>query len=91
MRIWFKAFDDNNHMVNDIVIEDNSDSGEKSRTTKIFEAVTAACHKFDLSEPIWFDSNIREFKTHSKTRFYRDNFMDETDFLFLEIHVIEED
>lgn len=91
MRIWFKAFDDNNHMVNDIVIEDNSDSGQKSRTTKIFEAVTAACHKFDLSEPIWFDSNIREFKNHSKTRFYGDNFMDETDFLFLEIHVIEED
>lgn len=91
MRIWFKAFDDNNHMVNDIVIEDNSDSGEKSRTTKIFEAVTVACHKFDLSEPIWFDSNIREFKTHSKTRFYGDNFMDETDFMFLEIHVIEED
>ena len=38
MRIWFKAFDDSNHLVNDIVVEDNSDSSEKNRTTKIFEA-----------------------------------------------------
>lgn len=91
MRIWFKAFDDSNHLVNDIVVEDNSDSSEKSRTTKIFEAVTAACHKFDLSEPIWLESNIKEFKAHAKTRFYKDNFVDEIDFLFLEIHVIEED
>ena len=74
MRIWFKAFDDSNHLVNDIV-----------------EAVTAACHKFDLSEPIWLESNIKEFKAHAKTRFYKDNFVDEIDFLFLEIHVIEED
>ena len=64
---------------------------KKNRTTKIFEAVTAACHKFDLSEPIWLESNIKEFKAHAKTRFYKDNFVDEIDFLFLEIHVIEED
>ena len=37
MRIWFKAFDDSNHLVNDIVVEDNSDSSEKSEDVSVAE------------------------------------------------------
>ena len=44
-----------------------------------------------LSEPIWLDSNVAEFKRHSKVRFYQDNFIDSIDFSYMEIQVIEED
>ena len=33
----------------------------------------------------------RDFKKHSKTRFYQDNFIEQIDFDYLEIQVIEED
>ena len=32
-----------------------------------------------------------DFKRHSKTRFYQDNFVETVDFDYLEIQVIEED
>ena len=69
------------------VIEvDNDDT----RTHKIFHAIDEVCHEFDLSNPIWLDSNIDEFKRHAKTRFHQDNFVDSFEFDYLEIHIIEE-
>lgn len=88
MRIWFKIFDDGNHLLNDTVI---IKSGNENRTRKVFDSLTDVCHLFDLAEPIWLDSNIKEFKSHSKTRFYQDNFIEQIPFLFMEMHVIEED
>ena len=61
-----------------------------TRTERIFHAVNEACMTFDLSQPIWLDANIREFKRHAKTRFTQDNFVEIIDFDFLEIHIIEE-
>lgn len=87
MRIWAKIFK-NTKMLRDITIEDNS--GE-TRTHKIFNAIEKVCYEFDLSKPLWLDSNIADFKKHSKVRFLQDNFIDSIDFDFLEIHVIEED
>ena len=87
MRIWFKSWADN-HMLHDLVVEDESD---ETRTHKIFNAVDKACYEFDISKPLWLDSTVREFKKHSKARFYQDNFVDEIDFDYLEIHVLEED
>ena len=87
-RLWGKTFL-HNRMTNDIVVCNDS---EESRTSKIFQAVTEICQTFDLSEPIWLDINIRDFKRHSKTRrFYQDNFIEQIDFDYLEIQVIEED
>lgn len=62
-----------------------------TRTQKIFAAIDTICHDFDLSIPIWLDSNISEFKRTSKTRFYKDNFIDEIDFDYFEVQVIQED
>ena len=87
MRIWFKSWADN-HMLHDLVVEDESD---ETRTHKIFNAVDKACYEFDISKPLWLDSTVREFKKQSKARFYQDNFVDEIDFDYLEIHVLEED
>lgn len=86
MRIWFKIFKDN-HLQRDTVIEDNS---EDTRTHKIFQALDQVCYEFDLSKPIWLDATVAEFKRHDKARFYQDNFVEQIEFDFLEIHVIEE-
>lgn len=86
MRIWFKIFKDN-HLQRDMVVTDDS---EDTRTHKVFAALEQICYEFDLSKPIWLDATIAEFKRHDKARFYQDNFVEQIDFDFLEIHVIEE-
>ncbi|MFV0363363.1 MAG: hypothetical protein ACK5LL_09805 [Suipraeoptans sp.] len=85
-RIWAKEIKDN-RLLRDIVIEDDTNN---TRTHKVFNAVDKIIYEFDLSKPIWLDSNIDEFKRLDKTRFTSDNFVDSINFDFLEIHVIEE-
>lgn len=87
MKIWLKVFE-NTRMLASETIENNN--GE-SRTHKIFSALEEACNRMDLGKPIWFDSNIEEFKRMAKTRFYKDNFVEEIAFDFLELQVLEED
>lgn len=86
-RLWAREFKDN-RMLKDTVIEDDRDD---TRTHKIFRALEEICLLFDLSKPIWLESTVSDFKRHSKTRFTQDNFIDEIDFDYLEIQVIEED
>ena len=86
-RLWGKIWKDN-HMLKDTVICDDS---EDTRTHKIFHALQEICYDFDLANPIWLDKTINDFKRHSKTRFYQDNFVETVDFDYLEIQVIEED
>ena len=45
----------------------------------------------DLGNPIWLDSTVKDFQKHDKSRFYQDNFIEQIDFDYLEIQVIEED
>ena len=87
-RVWVKIIDAGK-IVKNMTIE-NSDSS-LNRTKKIFHAIDEACYAYDLSKPLWLDKNISEFKKSSKTRFTKDNFVDEIDFDYLEIEVIEED
>lgn len=87
MRIWFKMWKDA-RLVRTETIEDYS--GE-SRTHKIFSALEEACLRFDLGKPIWLDSNIAEFQQRARTRFGSDHFVEEIDFDYLEIQVLEED
>lgn len=87
MRIWFKIFSDA-RLIKSETIEDNS---EETRTHKIFAALDEACLRFDLSKPIWLAANVEEFKKRSKTRFNKDNFVEDIDFDYLEIHVLDED
>jgi hypothetical protein len=87
MKIWFQIFTDA-HLVRSETIEDYS---SETRTHKVFAALEEVCMRFDLSRPIWLQSNIDEFKKRAKTRFRKDNFVDEIDFDYLEMHVLEED
>lgn len=86
-RLWAKEFK-NNHMMRDTVICDDT---EDTRTHKVFRALEEVCYEFDLGKPLWLDVTVEEFKRHAKTRFYQDNFIEEIEFDYLEIHVIEED
>lgn len=86
-RIWAKIFKDN-RLVKDTVICDNSDD---TRTHKVFRALDEIIYRFDLGKPIWLDATVAEFQRHAKARFTQDNFVENVDFDYLELHVIEED
>ena len=55
-RLWGKIWKDN-HLVRDMVACNNDYS--MSRTAMVFQALDEICHEFDLSQPIWLDSNFR--------------------------------
>lgn len=86
-RLWGRIWE-NNRLLQDMVIENQKDD---TRTHKVFHAITELCYAFDLEKPIWLDSNIREFQQHAKTRFGKDNFIEEIPFDYFEIQIIEED
>lgn len=86
-RLWAKLFK-NNKIINDYTAI--SSDYNLSRTSMIMNTLTEICNNFDLAQPIWLTSNINDFKRNSKTRFYKDNFIENIDFDFLEIQVIEE-
>ena len=85
-RMWCKQWKQNK-MINDVVIENNTSD---TRTHKILDGVVEACDGWDLSKPIWLDSNIQEFQKMSKTRFSQDNFIEEIQFDYLEIQILDE-
>lgn len=87
-RLWAKMFKDN-RMLKDMVV--CNDDPTMNRTRKIFHALDEICYAFDLSQPLWLDSTVADFKKHDKTRFTKDNFIETIEFDFLEIQVIEED
>ncbi len=86
-RLWGKKWK-NNHLLQDVVVIRNE---EDTRTHKVLHALQDICVQFDLGNPIWLDSTIRQFKRSSKARFYQDSFIETIDFDYLEIQVIEED
>lgn len=67
------------------------DGSADTRTHKIFRALDEICVQFDLGKPIWLDKTVKDFKRHNKVRFNQDNFIEDIDFDYLEIQVIEED
>ena len=86
-RLWGRLVYDGNYTAKDLVICDDT---KETRTHKIFRGLNSICDAWNLAVPIWLDSNITDFKRHSKTRFRQDNWIEEIDFDFLEIQVIEE-
>ena len=87
-RVWGRTFK-SNKMLQSTTIE--LDIPDETRTHKVFMALEQICEEFDLSNPIWLDNNIDEFKRISRTRFYQDSFIEHIEFDYLEIQVIEED
>ena len=87
LRLWGKIFKDN-RLLKDHVATDVDYS--KDRKTMIFDAIREICHEFDIAEPIWLLHNIDDFAYRGKVRFNADNFIEQIDFDYLEIQIIEE-
>lgn len=87
-RVWGRTFK-NNKMLQSTTIE--LELPDETRTHKIFMALEQICQDFDLSNPIWLESNINEFKRIARTRFYADSFIESIEFDYLDFYVIEED
>lgn len=85
-RLWGKLWKDSRMLRDIVIVEDREDT----RTHKVFHALDEICYEFDLGKPIWLETNINDFKRHSKARFYQDSFIEEIDFDYLEIQVLEE-
>lgn len=75
-------------MLKDTVVADET---QDTRTHKVLHALEKCCYEFDLGCPMWLDAVVNEFKRHSKARFTSDSFVEEIDFDYLEIQIIEED
>ncbi|MBQ6661238.1 MAG: hypothetical protein IJM57_07440 [Lachnospiraceae bacterium] len=86
-RLWAKMWKEN-HLLRDMTVEDDS---ADNRTKKVFRAVETVCEAWDLPKPIWLASNVKDFKQRARTRFGPDSYIEQVDFDWLEIHVIEED
>ena len=86
-RLWGKIFKDN-RLLKDHVATDGDYS--KDRKTMIFDAIREICHEFDVAEPIWLLRNIDDFAYRGKVRFNADNFIEQIDFDYLEIQILEE-
>ncbi|MCQ2493187.1 MAG: hypothetical protein MJ104_01175 [Lachnospiraceae bacterium] len=87
MRIWARQFKDT-HMLKDSLIVDNSN---ETRTHKVFNALEKVCQEMDLAQPVWLDRNVKDFKRSGKVRFFKDSFIEEIPFDYLEFQIIEED
>ena len=74
-----------------LMVLDDDNGSDLNRTRKVYQALEEICYEFDLSKPLWLDHNKNDFIHHSKTRFNSDSFVEDIDFDFLEIQVIEED
>ena len=86
-RIWIKEWKEN-HLIRELTVEDGS---ADTRTHKVLRALEEGCIRLDLPQPIWLDGTVREFQRHAKCRFTKDSFIEEIDFDYLELQVLEED
>ncbi len=86
-RVWARTFK-NNRMLRSTTVELDIDD---TRTHKVFKALEMVCEEFDLSNPIWLDTNIQEFQRIARTRFRADSFVESIEFDYLDFYVIEED
>ena len=86
-RLWVKVWKDN-RLIKDTVVENDE---RDTRTHKVLQGLEEGGRRFDLAVPIWLDNSIRDFQRHASCRFTKDAVIEEIDFDYLEIRVIEED
>lgn len=87
-RLWGKVYK-NSKVIQDTVIsiEDRNSTIEKKADQALFDI----CMAFDLQKPLWLKDNHKDFKQFQRTCFRKDHFIEQIDFDYLEIEVIEND
>lgn len=87
-RLWGKLYKDT-LIIKDTVIEINDQQLSTQEKTNI--ALEEICYQFDLQKPMWLNDNNRDFPKYGKTTFRQDHFIEQVDFNYLEIEIIEND
>lgn len=85
-RLWGKILK-NNMIVTDQVFELNAP--DLSVNEKINKGMESLCYHFDIQKPMWFSDNTNDMTQIGKTRFMNHHFIEEIDFDYLEIDIIE--
>jgi hypothetical protein len=86
-RIQANIIKENHILKHKVITNDSNDN----RTKKVLDSLALICYEFDLPVPSWFDYNIKQFKEFSKVRFNSDNFIEEVNFDYLELTMLDED
>jgi len=85
MKLWGKILVDSK-IKKDIVVESNSrDNYQENLKICIMEI----CDKLDIEKPYWLPTNVKEYNQRGKTRFTKDNFIEEISFDKFEIEEID--
>ncbi|PKM93262.1 MAG: hypothetical protein CVU84_16730 [Firmicutes bacterium HGW-Firmicutes-1] len=87
-RLWGKLYK-NNRILKDTVI--CNDESALSTDKKVDHALYEICMQFDLQKPLWLKDNHKDFKQFRRTSFRKDHFIEQIDFDYLEIEIIEAD
>lgn len=86
-RLWGKIYRKRKLSQDMVVCDDTA----RERDEKIQAALEEVCRAYDLAAPLWLDLNRDDMARRGKCRFNSDNFVEEIDFDYLEIQIIEED
>ena len=84
-RLWGRMIK-NGRLMRDTTVTRDDDT----RTHRIVQGLAEICGEWNLAVPMWFESNIKDFKRTNKVRFTQDNFVESIDFDYLEIRILEE-
>lgn len=87
-RLWIRIYRDNR-----IMKEDRADCTTDDREDIlecIKDAFAESCSRLDVENPIWLAYNRTEFIKRHKTKFRADNFIQETDYDYMELELIKE-
>ena len=74
-------------MINDQVFELNKI--DLSFDEKLDQGLEALCYHFDIQKPMWFNDTSEDFSLIGKTRFMDHHFIENIDFDYFEIELIE--
>lgn len=87
-RLWGKIMKSNRFKADNVF---EMDRPTLSREEKLKEGLEFLCYHFDIQLPMWLSDNEKDFAMYGKTRFYQDHFIENINFDYFEVEVIEDD
>ncbi|QUI20980.1 hypothetical protein HZI73_01120 [Vallitalea pronyensis] len=87
-RLWGKLYK-HNKIIRDTVINMDESNQTKDQLTEI--CLDKICETFDLQHPMWLNDNHKDYPAYGRTAFKQDHFIEQIDFDYLEIEIIEDE
>ncbi len=85
-RLWGKIVK-NNNIIEDTVFE--LDASGLKLEEKIDQALEGLCYHFDIQKPMWFKEADQDFALIGKTRFIDHHFIEDINFDYFEIEIVD--